>query len=120
MRSGLLTGTFTKQRAGRLSPGDWRSRSADFRGEKVRRNLALADALVPIAARRGTTVASVAVAWTLAWQGVTGTIVGARSPTQVDGWLRAAKLDLGNDDLDDIAIAIERSGVGSGPVRPPR
>ena len=26
-------------------------------------------------------------AWTLAWPGVTGAIVGARNPSQVDGWL---------------------------------
>jgi aryl-alcohol dehydrogenase-like predicted oxidoreductase len=120
MHSGLLTGTFTKQRAARLSFGDWRSRSADFRGERLRRNLALADALAPIAERRGTTVASLAVAWTLAWPGVTGAIVGARRPAQVDGWLQAATLELGNDDLRDIAVAIERSGAGSGPLRPRR
>ena len=34
-------------------------------------------------------VAAVAVAWALAWPGVTGAIVGARRPEQVDGWIDA-------------------------------
>jgi aryl-alcohol dehydrogenase-like predicted oxidoreductase len=39
----------------------------------------------------------------LAWPGVTGAIVGARSPQQVDGWLPAASVTLDTRDLDDIA-----------------
>jgi len=120
MQSGLLTGAFSAERAARLPSDDWRSRSPDFTGDGLRRNLALADALRPIARRRGTTVAALAVAWPLAWPGVTGAIVGARSPSQVDGWLAAATLELTDDDLAEIASAIERTGAGSGPVHPPR
>ena len=117
MQSGLLTGAFTAERARRLPPDDWRSRSADFTGEGLARNLALADALRPIAERLATTVSAVAVAWTLAWRGVTGAIVGARSPEQVDGWIGAAALALGAEDLAEIARAIEATGAGSGPAR---
>jgi hypothetical protein len=39
-------------------------------------------------------VAAVAVAWALAWRGVTGAIVGARRPKQIDGWHPGAELDL--------------------------
>ncbi|PYO05132.1 MAG: hypothetical protein DMD30_14480, partial [Gemmatimonadetes bacterium] len=81
-------------------------------------NIALRDALKPIAKRHNTTVSSVAVAWTLAWPGVTGAIVGARSPAQVDGWIDAATLTLTAADLDEIALAIEKIGVGAGPTRP--
>ncbi len=97
MQSGLLTGRFTAERAAALSPDDWRSRVPDFTGERLTRNLALADALKPIAARHETTVAAVAVAWTLAWPGVSGAIVGARSPEQIDGWIDAthAHADVG-------------------------
>jgi aryl-alcohol dehydrogenase-like predicted oxidoreductase len=70
MQSGLLTGAFTLKRAARLPANNWRSRSPDFGGEGLRRNLRLADALRPIAERHGTTVSAVAVAWTLAWPGV--------------------------------------------------
>lgn len=118
MQSGLLTGSFTAERAARLPADDWRSRSPHFRGEGLRRNLALADALRPVAERHGTTVAAVAIAWTLAWPGVTGAIVGARSPAQVDGWIDAATLVLTDGDLDEIAAAIRRTGAGSGPARP--
>lgn len=118
MQSGLLTGAFTKERAAALPNGDWRSGSPDFHGEQLERNLALADALRPVAERHQVGVAAVAVAWTLAWRGVTSAIVGARSPEQVDGWLAAAALDLTAGDLDEIAAAIGRTGAGEGPARP--
>jgi len=118
MQSGLLTGAFTVERAAQLGADDWRSRSPDFMGLGLRHNVALADALRPIAERHRATVAAVAVAWTLAWPGVTGAIVGARSPAQVDGWIGAASLELTDSDLDDIAAAIKRTGAGVGPVRP--
>ena len=61
---------------------------------------------------------AVAVAWTLAFPGVSGAIVGARSPRQVDGWLAAADLVLDDKDLTEIAAAVTTSGAGTGPVRP--
>ena len=70
MHSGLLTGAFTAERAGRLPADDWRSRAPEFTGAALRRNLALAAALEPVARRHGVPVAAVAVAWTLAWPGV--------------------------------------------------
>jgi len=118
MQSGLLTGAFSVDRAAQLGADDWRSRSPDFTGVGLRRNLDLAKALQPIAERHGTTVGAAAVAWTLAWPGVTGAIVGARSATQVDGWIGAASLELTATDLDEIAAAIKRTGAGTGPVRP--
>jgi aryl-alcohol dehydrogenase-like predicted oxidoreductase len=63
-------------------------------------------------------VSAVAIAWTLAWPGVTGALVGARSPEQVDGWIGAATLELTLEDLDEIARAIGRSGAGAGPALP--
>ena len=118
MQAGLLTGAFTRERAESLPEDDWRSRSPEFRGEALRRNLALAAALTPIAERRGTTVGAVAVAWTIAWPGVTGAIVGARRPAQIDGWRPAADLDLTAADLDEIAAAIERTNANARPTRP--
>lgn len=120
MQSGLLTGAFDQFRAQSLPADDWRSRSADFTGEGLRRNLKLAEALKPIADRHGTSVAAVAVAWTLAWRGVTAAIVGARSPAQVDGWIDALTLELAADDVAAITRAIENTGAGRGPTHPPR
>jgi aryl-alcohol dehydrogenase-like predicted oxidoreductase len=116
MQSGLLTGTFSEARAAALTAGDWRSRSPEFQPPKLQANLALADAMRPIAARHHTSVGAVAIAWTLAARGVTGAIVGARSPQQVDGWIDAAMLTLGPSDLTEIAAAIERTGAGTGTV----
>ncbi|MGC8626877.1 MAG: aldo/keto reductase [Acidimicrobiales bacterium] len=120
MQAGLLTGAFSAERLSRLAEDDWRRRDPEFQGERAQRNLALADALAPVAERHGTTRAAVAIAWALAWPGVTGAIVGARSASQVDGWLPAATLELTEADLDEIAEAIEATGAGYGPSRPPR
>jgi aryl-alcohol dehydrogenase-like predicted oxidoreductase len=60
------------------------------------------------------------VAWTLAWPGVTGAIVGGRSPEQVDGWIGAASLELTASDLQEISDAILRTGAGEGPTMPQR
>jgi aryl-alcohol dehydrogenase-like predicted oxidoreductase len=99
MQSGLLTGRFTRE-------------------PRLSRNLELQDALRPVAERHGTSPAAVAVAWTLAWPGVTGAIVGARSPQQVDGWIDAAAIELTEDDRAELTAAIERTGAGDGPLAP--
>jgi aryl-alcohol dehydrogenase-like predicted oxidoreductase len=118
MQAGLLTGAFSEARVSRLPEDDWRRRSPDFQGDALAANLSLADALRPIADRHGVTQAAAAVAWTLAWPGVTGAIVGARRPDQVDGWMAAATLTLTDADLDEVARAIAATGAGSGPARP--
>jgi aryl-alcohol dehydrogenase-like predicted oxidoreductase len=118
MQAGLLSGSFSAARAASLPANDWRSRNADFTGEALTRNLRVAEALRGIAERHRTTVAAVAVAWTLAWPGVTAAIVGARHARQVDGWLDAATLSLTAADMTEIGDVIERSGAGSGPSRP--
>jgi aryl-alcohol dehydrogenase-like predicted oxidoreductase len=117
MQSGLLTGAFSKERVAALPDNDWRHAAADFT-TKLDANLALADALKPIAERHDTTQAAVAVAWTLAWTGVTASIVGARRPDQIAGWIDATSLVLTPADLDEIAVAVASSGAGAGPARP--
>jgi len=118
MQSGILTESFTADRVKKMAPDDWRTRSANFQTPKLERNIALRDALIPIARRHNTTVSALAIAWTLVWPGVTGAIVGARSAEQVDGWIGAATLELDAEDLDDITRAIEKTGAGTGPTRP--
>jgi aryl-alcohol dehydrogenase-like predicted oxidoreductase len=120
MQSGILTEGFRAARVAALAADDWRRRAPEFQEPSLSHNLALRDALRPIAKRHGTTVSAVAVAWTLAWDGVTGAIVGARSPEQVDGWIGAASLELSADDLQEIARAIASTGAGAGPTNPVR
>ena len=116
MQAGILTDSFSAARVAAMDAGDWRRQDELFVEPALSRNLALRDALLPIAHRHGTTIAAVAVAWVIAWPGVTGAIVGARSAAQVDGWLPAADIDLAPEDLAEIAAAIERTGAGSGPL----
>lgn len=118
MQSGLLTDRFSAERVVRMANDDWRRRSPEFNPPNLNRNLALRDALKPIAQRHGTSVSSVAIAWVLSWPGVTAAIVGARSAEQVDGWIGAANLELSPADLDEIGIAIERTDAGFGPSTP--
>ncbi|MFY9531373.1 MAG: aldo/keto reductase [Candidatus Acidiferrales bacterium] len=118
MQSGLLTERFTAERMAALAADDWRRHAEQFKEPNLSRNLALRDALRPIAKRHDTTVSSVAIAWTLAWPGVTGAIVGARTPAQVDGWIQAASLKLTPEDLKEIASAIKRTKTGNGPSLP--
>jgi aryl-alcohol dehydrogenase-like predicted oxidoreductase len=118
MQAGLLSGAFTLERAAALPANDWRSRNENFKGPALARNLAVAEVMRGIAERRRTSVAAVAVAWTLAWPGVSGAIVGARRPGQVDGWLDAASLSLSASEMAAIAAVIGRTGAGSGLAEP--
>lgn len=115
LQSGLLTGAFSAERVARLPTDDWRRASPDHTSN-LAANLRVADALRPIAARHGVSVAEVAIAWTLAWPGVTGAIVGARTKAQVDGWAQAGAVRLTTGDLAEVAEAIRASGAGVGPA----
>jgi aryl-alcohol dehydrogenase-like predicted oxidoreductase len=118
MCSGLLSGRFSRERCETLPADDWRREAPMFREPELSRNLALVERLQPIADELRAALPELAVAWTLAWPGVTGAIVGARKPEQIDGWINAVDLELGPAALDPIAAALERSGVGDGPVGP--
>ncbi len=116
LQSGLLTGAFSVERVAGLPAEDWRRAHHDFT-TGLSADLELAAALRPIAERHGRSVAEVAIAWVLAWPGVTGAIVGARKAAQVDGWIGAGSLELTPADIEEIATAIEVSGAGVGPAR---
>jgi aryl-alcohol dehydrogenase-like predicted oxidoreductase len=99
LESGLLSGSFSLARLAALPEDDWRRRRPRFQSPEVDRALALVELLRPLAADLGTSVAELAIAWTVHFEGVAGAIVGARTPAQVDGWIGAAQLDLGSDVL---------------------
>ncbi len=112
MASGLLTGSFDRARVEGLPHNDWRSNNPNFEDPKLSSNLELVERLMPIAERHGTNAPSVAVAWALAVDGVTAAIVGARRPSQVDDWIGASDLELTEDDIAEIAGAIEDTDAG--------
>jgi len=120
LQAGLLSGRMTPERVTAMPDDDWRSRNPEFTGECLSRNLDLAGRLRPVAERHGTTPAAIAVAWVLAWPGVTGAIVGARRPDQLRDWAAAGALTLDDADLAELAAAIEATGAGTGPACPGR
>jgi aryl-alcohol dehydrogenase-like predicted oxidoreductase len=104
MGSGILTGAFDAARVAALPADDWRKRSEDYT-TNLDRNLAIGAALAKVGERHGVPQAAAAVAWTLGFRGVTGAIVGARRPDQIDGWLPAAWTQLTAEDYAEVAAA---------------
>jgi aryl-alcohol dehydrogenase-like predicted oxidoreductase len=111
MASGLLTGAMTRERAARLPKNDWRSSDSEFKEPKLSRNLALVERLREIAKRHGRSPGEVALAWTLRNPAVTGTIVGARNPRQVDGVMRAGELLLTDKEVNEIEDFFEETAA---------
>lgn len=105
MASGLLSGKMTRARVAALPSDDWRSHSAQFAEPQLSRSLYLVETLRDIGARHGRTAGEVAIAWTLRRPEVTGAIVGARSPEQLDGVIGAGALRLSAEEIDEIAAA---------------
>ncbi|MDP9351688.1 MAG: aldo/keto reductase, partial [Chloroflexota bacterium] len=102
MQSGLLSGKMTRERAAAFPDDDHRSRNPEFQEPKLSRNLELAELLGKIGARYGRSAGEVAIAWTLHNPAVTGAIVGARRPDQVDGVVGAAEFRLSDDEIAEI------------------
>jgi aryl-alcohol dehydrogenase-like predicted oxidoreductase len=107
MASGLLTGSMTRERVARLPDDDWRRNDAEFREPCLSRNLELVETLNEIAFVHNVTPGVVAIAWTLQHQGVTGAIVGARRPEQVDGIIAAAEFRLRDSETAQIEEFLE-------------
>ena len=102
MRSGLLSGAMTRERAGALPEDDWRCRDPDFQEPKLSRNLQLVDLLRSIGKRHGRTPGEVAIAWTLRNPAVTAAIVGLRRPEQVSGIIGAGGFRLSSEEIGEI------------------
>ena len=91
MASGLLSGTMTKERIEQLPDDDWRKRDPEFQEPRLSRNLELENLLTDIGYPHNCTAGEVAVGWTLHNPAVTGAIVGARSPRQIEQMIGAAE-----------------------------
>ncbi|MGO8763983.1 MAG: aldo/keto reductase [Limisphaerales bacterium] len=89
MASGLLTGAMTRERMPSLPKNDWRNRNDNFKEPKFSENLKIVERLRAVGQRHGRTAGEVAIAWTLNHPAVTGAIVGARNPQQLDGIIGA-------------------------------
>jgi len=111
MHSGLLSGSMTRERVKAMPDDDWRkTKSPEYQEPKLTRNLQLVEKLRAIGARHGRSPGEVAIAWTLRLPAVTGAIVGARRPAQVDGFIGAADFRLKSEELDEIGKALADRG----------
>ncbi len=102
MASGLLTGTMTRERIEQLPADDWRRRDPDFQEPRLSSNLELAKLLDDIAYPHNVPAGVIAVAWTLHNPAVTGAIVGARHPNQIEDIVPAAEFRLTDLEMEQI------------------
>lgn len=107
MESGLLTGTFNRHRLRMLDSSDWRRSDPRFQEPRFSGTLDLVTRLQEIAETAGINLPTLVIAWALQMPGVTGAIVGARMPEQVEGWLSAGSVNLSEQVLLEISAAID-------------
>jgi aryl-alcohol dehydrogenase-like predicted oxidoreductase len=102
MASGLLTGAMNRERIAALAKTDWRTRNDQFTEPKLSENLKLVERLRVVGSRHGRAPGEVAIAWTLRHPAVTGAIVGARNPKQVDGIIGAMEFHLTDSEIAEV------------------
>jgi len=107
MASGLLTGAMTRERIASLQADDWRKHDEDFNEPNLTANLALVEKLREVGRRHSAPPGAVAVAWTLANPAVTGAIVGARKPEQVNDMGKASAIGLTPAEVRVLEMAVD-------------
>jgi aryl-alcohol dehydrogenase-like predicted oxidoreductase len=106
---GLLGGAWSSQ--GAAASGDVRAHLPRFRPENLDHNLALVDALRPIAEAKGATVAQLAIAWVLARSPDIVPLVGTTRRDRLAEAVDALQLELSQDDLAAIERAVPPGGA---------
>jgi len=103
MKSGLLSGSMTRERIAQMPPDDFRPRTPHFQEPRLTRNLKLVELLREIGARHGVSPGVVAIAWTLRHPAVTAAIVGMRNRAQFEGVRAAITFRLTPEEVSEIA-----------------
>ena len=98
LKSGALTGKYTREDAGRVKA----DRGHFVTNALTERTYALVDELQVIAKAHQSTVAAVALAWVLGRPGVTSTIIGARRMAQLEDNVKAFDVKLTAADLSHL------------------
>ena len=111
MRSGLLSGAMTRERAAALPDSDWRHRDPDFQEPNLSRNLELVELLRSVGKPHGRTPGEVAIAWALRHPAVTAAIVGLRNPQQISGVIGAAEFHLSSEAIGEIESFLNSGGT---------
>lgn len=103
MQSGLLTGSWTRERHAALPADDWRrEKNKHFQEPNFSRNLRLVEELRAIGDEHGQSPGAVAIAWTLRHPAVTAAIVGARKPGQLSDLVTAGQWRLSETEIERI------------------
>lgn len=97
---GLLTGAMHPSTT--FEEKDWRAGSPLFRGEAFARNLETVAELERFARARGYSVSQLAIAWTLVSPAVQVAIVGSRSAAHIEDSLGALRVELSQEELQEI------------------
>jgi aryl-alcohol dehydrogenase-like predicted oxidoreductase len=106
LEQGLLTGKVGPERV--FPADDGRHKRATFMPENRRRvNEVIARVVAPIAERHSATIGQVVIAWTIAQDGITSAIVGARTSEQACENAAAADLALATEEIAAIRAAFE-------------
>ena len=113
--AGLLTGEFDKARANALVDTDWRSREPNFNAPLLTVNLDFVKGFQEMAARVDPSPACLAVNWVLARKGVSSTIVGARTPIQLDA--SVSELSLASEVVNEISALADKRDAGARALR---
>jgi aryl-alcohol dehydrogenase-like predicted oxidoreductase len=122
---GLLSGGFSPDTT--FEPNDWRAGGIAFgqplfRGDNLRRNVAVADRIKhEVAEPRGVPLSQIALAWVLRNPVISTALVGARTPAEVDANLAGAELELTDAEMakiDQIARGVAGRVAEFTPLRP--
>jgi aryl-alcohol dehydrogenase-like predicted oxidoreductase len=108
LMKGLLAG---KLRRDQSFANDSRRKYPMFQGEEYRKNLDFVDALRPIAALSGHTVAQLVLNWTIHQPGVTAALCGAKRPEQLRETAQSAGWRLSEEQAAAIEEALARRGT---------
>lgn len=95
LKSGMLTGKYTRESVKTATPG----RGAFVARGFTEQGFTIVDALIKVAKEAGTTVARAALAWVVQQPGVASTIIGARTMEQLEDNLGALDVKLTPDQL---------------------
>src|SRR6266700_2004112 len=94
-----------------LAPGDWRRGNPRFQGEQFRMNLAIADRLRDLAAEKKCTPAQLALAWLIRRHDDVVPIPGTSSMARLEENVRAAEIEVSEQDLNRIEQALPKGSV---------
>jgi aryl-alcohol dehydrogenase-like predicted oxidoreductase len=115
---GLLTGTVTRDAA--FGGGDWRARAREYSGVQLSREMDVIEHLKTVAARRGCTLAQLALTWVLASPEQIVPVTGAERPELIESTIAGLEFEMTQEDramLADLASRVEQIEKGGPPAR---